>query len=365
MRDQPSLRNRIARLTALLFFASISAASAQTGEETPTWVPPENSKFDWVHTTSGEWLKGDVNLLRDRKVQFDSDNLGDVEMDWSDVKNFHLRKPHIFRLENGDLIQGTARMENDVVRVKTADGPVEIPRADLLAIVPGDGTELEYWSAYINASAGLSEGNTDQFDASGGAGFKRDSGRTRWTGDYRGIYAEFDGSKNAENHRASTRFDVFLTSRLFIRVPFADYYRDEFQNVAHRSTNGVSIGYQVVRNDWLDWESSVGPAYQYTEFDSGEEDHSHDATVVFLNEFNFDLPGGTELDNLYRLNVVATDPDNTNHHFESTLSVDIWGPLDLELTYILDRIEKPERDGDGERPDSNDHRLLAGISLDF
>jgi hypothetical protein len=32
---------------------------------------------------------------------------------------------------------------------------------------------------------------------------------------------------------------------------------------------------------------------------------------------------------------------------------------------MLDRIERPEKDNDGKRPDSNDITIMAGMSIDF
>jgi hypothetical protein len=62
---------------------------------------------------------------------------------------------------------------------------------------------------------------------------------------------------------------------------------------------------------------------------------------------------------------VATDTDKTNHHAESIISFDIWGPLEFEVAAIFDRIEEPVPDSDGEQPKSNDLRLTAGLALDF
>ena len=50
---------------------------------------------------------------------------------------------------------------------------------------------------------------------------------------------------------------------------------------------------------------------------------------------------------------------------ESVLSFDIWGPLDLKLSLIFDRIDEPVTNADGVRPESNDLRLSAGLGLSF
>ena len=61
----------------------------------------------------------------------------------------------------------------------------------------------------------------------------------------------------------------------------------------------------------------------------------------------------------------TTDIDKTNHHFEAEFSNDIWGPVELDVTFIWDRIEKPVADDEGDRPKSDAFRLMVGFSADF
>lgn len=351
-------------LVAAMTMGLFGTVQAESDQEPPAWQPPADSKFDWIRLTSGEWLKGSMDLFRNREIEFDSDNLDDLVIDWEDVQEFYLRRPKIFRLESGENVQGLGEMRDDVLTVQTDEGERQIPRSELVSAIPGDGSELEYWSGYLSGSWTMRDGNTDQLDLSGTGGFRRESAATRWKNDYRGVYGKLNGEKTEENHRADTAFDVFLTSRFYLTLPFVGYLKDEFQNLEHRVTPGAGIGYEFVRNGWMEWESEVGMAYQYTSFESGQAS-ANDAAVVVSTTVNFDLPKGVELDNLYKLQVVVTNTGQTSHHFESILSVDIWGPIDLDATFLLDRVEKPERDGDGDLPESTDTRVMVGISVDF
>ena len=78
-----------------------------------------------------------------------------------------------------------------------------------------------------------------------------------------------------------------------------------------------------------------------------------------------DFTSDIELDSQYKVQIVATDFDKTNHHFETVLSHDVWGPVELDVTFILDRIEAPVADDDGDTPKTNDLRLMVGLSADF
>jgi hypothetical protein len=104
-RDKPKPKNIFALMICLcviwsLFLVKILDAqvnqkidsninqSKNTPPGSPSWVPPsaQPGKFDWIQLTSGEWLKGDIKVLYNDKLEFDSDKLDLLELDWEDVK---------------------------------------------------------------------------------------------------------------------------------------------------------------------------------------------------------------------------------------------------------------------------------------
>ena len=157
---------------------------------------------------------------------------------------------------------------------------------------------------------------------------------------------------------------VFITRRLFATTPFVEFYRDEFQNIETRLSPGLSLGYELIKNPMAEWDVSLGGAYQYTRFFEGS-DAASDFAVVANTLLEVDITSDLELDSAYRVQVVATDLDKTSHHAEVELSYDVWGPVEIDTTFIWDRIEKPVADDSGDRPDSDDLRLLIGFSADF
>src|SRR5208282_5505081 len=63
-------------VTTNVVFDSNSVASTRTNAVLPdlSWVPPEDS-FDWIQLKSGEWLKGRVKAMQERKLEFFSEEL--------------------------------------------------------------------------------------------------------------------------------------------------------------------------------------------------------------------------------------------------------------------------------------------------
>jgi putative salt-induced outer membrane protein YdiY len=341
------------------------AASATQEESVEPWTPPASEDWDWLHLGSGEWLKGEILYMRDRTIRFDSDELDELDIDLADCQAIYMNRKSFLRLESGATPQGRGVLRGDVLEFRTVDGEtLEIRRDEIVSIVPGGEREIDYWSFLLGADYALRDGNTDQVDLSGRLSLDRRTATTRFLNSYRGVYGSQDGQKITNNHRITSGLDIFLTSRFYLAVPKVEYYKDEFKNLKHRVTTGGGVGYEFVRKQSMELDVGVGGAYQYQESEVGGEE-ADDFAAVGSIDLDFDFPGGTELDNVYQVYVVATDMDKTSHHFESTLSVDIWGPLDLDLTFMLDRIEEPEQRDAGERPDRNDISIMAGMSLDF
>ena len=68
-------------LFALAVWLSAASAAAQTPQD---WQPPPPmpDAFDWIQLTSGEWLKGELIALYDGSLEFDSDELDNLTLDW-------------------------------------------------------------------------------------------------------------------------------------------------------------------------------------------------------------------------------------------------------------------------------------------
>jgi hypothetical protein len=331
-----------------------------------TWEPPEPStqEWDWVRLDSGEWLKGDLLRLFRDEVDFDSDEFDELRFDWDKVRYFRLPRPHGFRLEGRRLVRGSAEMRDDVIRVKTLEGELqEFPRGELIGIVQGDGSELDRWSANFGVSLSARRGNTDQSDLYGSADLVRETEFARWQTEYRGTFSEVEGGRTANNHRVTSGYDHQISRHFFLRIPGFEFYSDEFQNIEYRLTPSVGVGYDLVDSADVEWTVVTGAAAQYTEFEDGNADT--DYAQLFETRIEIDLPRDVEFDNSYRLQLIATDLDKTNHHSESVLSFEVWDPVDFDVKFIWDRIENPQRDNDGKRPKRDDFRLTMGLSLDF
>jgi hypothetical protein len=338
-------------------------------EREDDWAPPvaDSSEHDWIKLDTGEWLKGEIKLIHDETVEFDSAQLDDLEIDWDDVAELRMPREHTFRFTGRRIVMGVGEMRGDIIRIGVGDEVQQFARKDFVSMIPGTGRELDYWS--LNVSLGLSgqAGNTNQLSFNTGFNLRRETALTRGTLGYTGNVATQDSAVTANNHRATAEFDVYLTRRFYLIVPGIEVFQDEFQNIALRLTPEVGVGYQVIWTRKVQWEAGFALGHQTTRYVSvtSGSDTDGDAALEFSTDLDLDLPKRFEWTTSYQLQLVVSDIDKTNQHLSSTLSFDFWGPLDFDTTFQWDWVASPTADAEGNRPESSDFRITVGIALDL
>jgi putative salt-induced outer membrane protein YdiY len=234
--------------------------------------------------------------------------------------------------------------------------------------VSGDQSERNWWSGELTIGITARSGNTDSTDMTGVFDVTREAAVTRFGVHYNGAVSTLSGEETANNHRANLALDFYISRRFFVTVPSVAFYRDEFQNIDMQISPGLGLGYDVIKRNRIEWEVGLGAVYQYTEFISvteADDDTARDAAAVFSTELDLELTKDLDWDTSYELQLVVTDLGLSSHHLLSTFSFDVWGPLDLDVTFGWDRVEQPTRRDDGTIPDSDDFRMSIGLGIEF
>ncbi|HWW00203.1 MAG TPA: hypothetical protein VNZ64_10950, partial [Candidatus Acidoferrum sp.] len=138
------------------------------------WKPPAvgHDGADWIQLRSGEWLRGHLKYVQERKVEFDSDELKDLSLDLKNVRQIYSAKPLFMKFEGRDPIYGTVVISNDVVQVL---GPeqVSLPRDQLTGITRGGTKEINFWSGKASIGLNFQSGNSRQATYSASAELAR------------------------------------------------------------------------------------------------------------------------------------------------------------------------------------------------
>jgi hypothetical protein len=366
----PSAWQRPPALVGLLISIAVAGmAAAEPSAESATWTPPTSADGpEWIRLETGDWISGEIVLMRDEAIEFENPELGTLRLDWEIIKEFHSARVNTFVLDRRRSHTGTAVMLDGVVRVVMAGETIEIAQADLLAIIPGEPSELNYWSLAAIGGLTLRSGNTDQEEFTIIARLRRENTATRSQVRYITAIGQLDGEATVNNTRLDGFVNLFLSRRFFLTPISASFYFDEFQNIDLRATPGAGIGYELVDRGTLDLDVEVGLGYQYTEYCSvlGSGDKSNQTAVILLGAtLEWNLTTWLTLDSVLRTEIGIPDVGDTNSHLASILSAEVYGPFTLDMTFMWDWLVDPVTSASGVRPQSHDIALVGGFGLAF
>jgi putative salt-induced outer membrane protein YdiY len=329
-----------------------------------SWGPPADNS-DWIQLKSGEWLKGRIKALQERRLEFDSEELDLLKFNWEDVRQ--VRSPHTIDVlfANGTSVSGPVTITPEQVEVGGAS-PRVFPRDQLQSLAAGGSKERRYWTG--NAALGLSvrSGNTEETEFNAQARLKRRTPGTRLSFDYLGNISEAEDAQSANNQRLSAEFDLWLQRRVYLLLPFAEYFRDPFQNLANRITIGTGVGYDLFSRQGLEWNITTGPAFQRAWFDSNEPGEPRDkdtAALVFGTRLEWEITDNLKWVSEYRGQYTSKDAGETTHHSVNTLSFDLTKRFSLNISFLWDRIAIPKVGADGIQPKPDDYRLVVGLGV--
>jgi hypothetical protein len=338
--------------------------------EPAAWLPggPIPKKYDWLELTSGEWLKGELKTLYNKKLEFDSEELGILTFDWEDIKQIRGRHMHSVYLENGAIVVGVLSIANGKLVVTRGETVLEFDRSHIISFAQGEARESNYWSGRVTLGFNLRKGNTNQLDYSAKANIKRRTARTRMNINYIGTISQVENIETINNHRLSGHHDIFVTRSFYYTPVFAEYFTDPFSNIKHQATIGIGLGYQIIDTSKTDWNVTGGPAYQATQFETVEAGESDKETTLALaagTSFKTELSKAVDFKVNYSFKFLDKTSGGYTHHTIIALETEFYKSLDIDISFVWDRIENPKTTADGSVPEKNDYRLIFGLGLDF
>jgi hypothetical protein len=355
---------------AALYLVLFTLAAGPAASQTDVWAPPSPSaaEKDWIRLVSGEWLWGTIDLMRNESLEFDSEKMDGLTIDWEDVVEIRSARAMTYVKLDGSLLTGTSTLKGDTLRVNSPEGLLEIPRRQIHSILEGPPTELNFWSVKVGADLKTRTGNTEQTDLGTRVFLKREAARSRIDLRYQGNFSKTDDVENIRNHRANAEWKVFLSRKFFVSPVKFEYFADKFQNIDERITAGVGLGYYLTRSSKADWFVELGASYQTTRYRSVEEGQNTEdsnGSVPFRTTLETDLNKRTELTAEYGVQIGIGHEANTIHHTFIMFAFELWGNIDFDASITWDHVTRPKTNAEGITPFKDDVAMYYGISLDF
>ena len=363
-------KGRTARflLVAAAILTVVLPIAAEDKPENFKPQPPMPEKFDWVQTTSGEWIKGELIEMYNDKLVFDSDEFDEVSIDWGDVQQVRTVGTMQIGFTHNRTAVGKLLINGDTVRVLGGEGEQQFKRSEVITIAAGAPKEINYWSAKAMVGLNVSRGNTNVAESTVDVRFVRRTVRTRGNLDYLARYNETEGDEIANNHRLSLGWDMYISDRLYVSPIFFEWFKDPFQNINHRETYSAGVGYELVNNKKVEWDVNGGPGYQRTTYDSvelGTENPESTPVLLAGTVLDVELTKWMDLFYEYRLQFVDQEAGQYNHHMLTSFETEITKLLDFDVTLVWDRIQEPRENEDGITPLQDDFRLTVGLTFDW
>jgi putative salt-induced outer membrane protein YdiY len=356
------------RILLATFLAGVSLETVAAAAPWADGFTPPPGKYSWVQLDSGEWLKGELIALYDDTLVFDSDHFGNLHLDGDDIESVYGKGVFIISLGDGRAVSGTLNIRGQTVSVAADDGDLEFPRANLVSITQTAERERDRWSGNVDFGLNVREGNTDISDLNVAAGFTRRTPVSRVSLDYRGNSNVTEGVRQTDSHRANLSVDRFTGRRFFWRPVSAQYYKDELQNINHQGTVDTGFGFQVIDTPRTSWEIQAGVGGNYRENVSvapGEEQSAWSPVGTLSTNVSVDVTSWIEWEFLWNMVFLEESAGRFQHHMVNTLSTDLIGDLDLDVSLVWDRTKVPQEAEDGTVPQQDDYQLMVSLSYEF
>jgi putative salt-induced outer membrane protein YdiY len=353
---------------------SAEEAAAKTKAAWDAFFPPPDDKFDWLQLTSGEWLKGELRAMYSFSLEFDSDEMGLQKFDWEDVKQIRSAGYQSLSIERDDrkrdplTVVGVLHLTEDKAKLTAGDQVLEFDRDKIISISVGSTKEADLWVGDISLGFNIRSGNSELIDSTFSANAKRRTSGSRIVIDYVGNFSKAESVETSNNHRLNSYLDLFRTRNSFWRVVSAEYYRDRFKNINNQLSLGTAFGYQIIRNSKTEWEVSGGVGVLYKQFvsvEAGENSENTSPALGLGTKYETDVTKWLEFLFDFSFQLVDKDSGTYIHHMVSTLESDLIGDLELDISFVWDRVENPQPAEDGTVPQQDDFQLIVGISYEF
>jgi putative salt-induced outer membrane protein YdiY len=331
------------------------------------FTPPK--KFDWILLKSQEIIKGEIISLYQEDIEFDSDELGIMTVDWTEVSILKSVNKMSVRLNSGLIVQGRLVVVDDKIHLIDSDGKKSIyPSSELNTVAKTSAREVGLWDGEFTFGFDFKDGNSEKLDFLVSTDLRRLTASSRIKISYLTQFSKASQEQTDNNHRLNTTYDLFYSKNIFVRLVDFEFFKDKFQNIKNRTTFGVSLGYLILDNSKHEWDISIGPSIQqttYIDVAQGNKETETSPVAQFSTDYEYEITKDIDFELSYRVQFVNPESGHRLHNLNSGFDIELIDDFDVNIISIIDRVEKPIQTSDGTVPKQNDYTFSFGISYEF
>ncbi len=146
------------------------------------------------------------------------------------------------------------------------------------------------------------------------------------------------------------------------------YFQDWFQNIRHQATADTGIGYQLIDSSRIEWDIQGGGGANYLRKASVADAESDDEVPpvgTLGSDLTVELTSWLDYELLVNMTFLSEESGLYQHHIVSTLSTDLIADIDMDVSFIWERTEKPQQITDDTTPEQGDLCLLISVGFEF
>lgn len=268
-------------LAVCLLFLGVAVASAD----------------DEVKLKNGDRITGKVTSLAGGKLVIETTHSGPLKIDWAQVVSVKSDAPIKVKLATGEVIEGKlAPGAEGRLKIETT-GPAAPVEVDLPKVLTFNEPPAA-WHGTLNAAAKATDGNTHNksFLIAGEATRETEMDLMLVRAIFR--YGQTGQVLTERNGYGIAKYAYKFTPRFYGYVS-EELLSDEFKDLRLESITSIGVGYDVLKESWIDFGAEAGFAYFSNDFKSAP-DESHAGARVSA-KLRLALPLGFELKDLFTI----------------------------------------------------------------
>ncbi|MGA7920058.1 MAG: DUF481 domain-containing protein [Candidatus Acidiferrales bacterium] len=254
------------------------------------------ARADTVVLKNGDRLSGTIEVSDGKDVTLKTDYAGEIKIKWDAVTQVMTDKPLYVVTPDKKTVSGTVSTDGANLVVRTANGIVQVPMAQVTTVRSGDAetayekslhpTLLEGWKGGVNVGLGLARGNSDTTNLTTGFTADRKTLTDELTLYETSLYSSNGlpgGGTTANSIVGGAKYDHNITTRVFAFVS-ADYTHDELQDLNVRQIYSGGLGYHVINNPNTVFDVLAGANYTRETYSGNSTNVDRNLAGITLGE---------------------------------------------------------------------------------
>jgi putative salt-induced outer membrane protein YdiY len=276
---------------------------------------------DEVTLKNGDKLSGKVVALADGKLTLETPHAGVVKIDWAQVASVKSDAKVAVKLQTKEVIEGTLAVGGEgLLRIQTegAAQPVEVD----VAKVTHFNDPPTQWRGNLTLSYKATDGNTHTQTGIATGEAIRATEDDQFLVRFLLRYGKRSGETQERNGYGLAKYQHTFIAGLYGYASF-EALSDKFKDLDLGTVTSAGLGYEILKEKWIDLSTEAGIAYFDNNFEVGK-DESHMGARASLR-LRLALPFGLEFKDVFTIYPNFEESQDFQIRNEATLGTALSG----------------------------------------